>query len=195
MDADKLNLHLLLPLFISLLFLVVCLTKNTKFYGSTKIWTLLFHLAFAAIWVVPLFLPSKPQVLAGVYLLLPAILLTTALYLSLESVNSKKIKTIWKIPLIGALVGLYIDPRWVQPIALAILFAILLLVFSSRSKLYLILKPTIMAFLSYFIFVIILESGGHLIIAACFGLISYMSAVKILNMAVIKEWVSHLENN
>lgn len=195
MNATILNIKSALLSLLPLIFLFLSQVKYPKFFGNTKLWAILFHLAFIArIWL-QIFIPKNPQLLLGIDMLMVSLLLTMVSYLNIDQLASKKIKTIWKIPLVGSLAGLYIPTKWGPWALSAGMILTCFIVWRSRHKLYLMLKPMVFVTVVFLVYQSSMIINGQSWSAMLFGLISYIGAVKIVNMSQLKEWAISIESN
>lgn len=176
------------------------LLKNDKL-TSVKIWSLVFQIAF----LISLLTLNFKSLFVGIvdsdFLLRVLVGLQALLLLAIESiviiekVTIKKVKTLWRLPLIGALLGAYLDLRYLLVVFVGVELFSLILFFRSSIKNHFYYKNKFIKLSILFVF-ILLCSFGHFssIVSLFLIMLFYCYNMKIHNMVATRLWVLRLKD-
>lgn len=195
MNTTIMNYQLLAFLILPIYYLILTLLRYKSYWGNAKLWTILFHFGVAAYVILQAIGPYSSFLLRGLEMLSVSWVLTGIIFLSLEPITKKKLQTIWKVPILGALLGLYLPHQAADILGATLLALALWWVFQHRSRIYIFLKPTAMLCFFFFAYQIGRALNNFAILQVFFGLISYQAAVKIMNMILVKDWMGSFEEN
>ncbi len=181
---------------ISLVFLLIILIINLRSAFQNRSWgwlgslIQLYHLSFAMFGIVQLlyyidFLPHPDFVRYSKALILLSSFtyLTQVVLLKIAEISDKKVKTLWRLPLIGLLLGMLLEFNWVFLIHALVIFTAFILVLLEKKRLeYLLRKlvlPTIISF-SFIYFAFVQETGVAVIVSQCFLALSSLSLTRLV---------------
>ncbi len=121
-----------------------------------------------------------------------SIFMTLICILAIKNLSARKIKTLWRVPILGILVGMYFEWKYIPLICTGYCVVAAIILLKDKIRLRFLLKKAILMILAGFLVFIV--TPGQLLFINLFLILVLMASFPILNMANITS-LFNLEEN
>lgn len=113
----------------------------------------------------------------------------------IKNVTSKKIKTLWRLPIIGILIGYYLTINDVLYVYLCIEIVIAIILFIKRNEYRFYYRSNMKSFVAFLILTLLLYSGvSQSLVLLFMFFIYYYFKVIVINTATVSYWLKFIKN-